>query len=104
MLGRPPGRELHFAACAACGLVTATFGGLARDVLLRRPGRILCAHAEVYAAPAFLGGLATTAWLRLHGRRRRVEAVLLGVYATVHCRVFAAERGWRLPAWATAAR
>ena len=56
------------------------------------------------ASAAFLGGLATTAWLRLHGRRRRVEAVLLGVYATVHCRVFAAERGWRLPAWATAAR
>lgn len=31
-----------------CGMMTATFGGLTRDVLCQRPPRILHAHAGTY--------------------------------------------------------
>ena len=57
-------RSPHVGGAALCGMFTATFGGLTRDVLLRRPVRILHSHAEIYAAPALLGGAATALWLR----------------------------------------
>ena len=47
--------------CALCGMFTATFGGLVRDVLCRQPVRILHAHAELYATTALLGAAAYVA-------------------------------------------
>mmetsp|Transcript_27928 Transcript_27928/g.67873 ORF Transcript_27928/g.67873 Transcript_27928/m.67873 type:complete len:154 (+) Transcript_27928:205-666(+) len=38
-----------------CGVMTATFGGLIRDVLCNRPVRILHSHAEIYATTAACG-------------------------------------------------
>ena len=73
-----------------------TFGGLTRDVLLGRPPRILYSHAEVYALPALLGGLATTAMIRLHPGLV-MASVLLGVWVTVLGRVLAINHGLRLP-------
>ena len=40
---------------AICGMATATFGGLIRDVLCGRPVRIVHSNAEVYAPPALAG-------------------------------------------------
>lgn len=41
-----------------CVLISCTTGGVVRDVLLRRPARVLHAHAEVYAETALVGGTA----------------------------------------------
>ena len=38
-----------------CGLLTATFGGIARDVLCLEPPRALYAERSMYATPALLG-------------------------------------------------
>lgn len=40
---------------AICGMTTATFGGLIRDVLCGRPVRIVHSNTEVYAPPALAG-------------------------------------------------
>ncbi len=40
---------------AICGMATATFGGLIRDVICGRPVRIVHSNAEVYAPPALAG-------------------------------------------------
>lgn len=98
---RWPAAELHFCGRALCGMFTACFGGLARDVLLRRPPRILHSHEEAYATPALLGGVATAAWLHFDDARRHrsVEAALLGTYVTVAARVVAVNRGARFPTW-----
>lgn len=42
---------------ALCGMATATFGGLTRDLLCGRPVRILHSTAEVYALPALAGAV-----------------------------------------------
>ena len=39
--------EVHFGGAVICGLMTATFGGMTRDVLCRKPARILFADKEV---------------------------------------------------------
>jgi len=41
--------------CVVCGMMTATFGGVIRDVLCHKPARILHAKAEVYASTALSG-------------------------------------------------
>lgn len=79
--------RLHFVACAVCGMMTATFGGVTRDVLIARPPRILYSAAELYAVPALLGGLTSTAVLRFVCDTMVVEAVLCGVWVTVFARV-----------------
>mmetsp|Transcript_78022 Transcript_78022/g.178496 ORF Transcript_78022/g.178496 Transcript_78022/m.178496 type:complete len:229 (+) Transcript_78022:3-689(+) len=44
-----------------CGISTATFGGMCRDVLCRRPVRILHSRAELYATCAMAGAATFTA-------------------------------------------
>ncbi len=50
-LGMPP------IVSVICGLSTATFGGVTRDVLMRRPPRILHSYAELYATTAITGSI-----------------------------------------------
>jgi uncharacterized membrane protein YeiH len=63
------GTEIGFAetgqwqAAVTTGLVTATFGGIMRDVLCLDPPRALYAERSMYATPALLGA-ATYAFLR----------------------------------------
>lgn len=95
--------KLHIIACASCGMITATFGGLTRDVLLGRPPRILYSVLELYAMPAFAGGLACSAVLRLWRDTLVLEAVMLGFWVTVHARVLAVNHGLRLPIFPSAA-
>lgn len=45
----------HPLICILCGMITATFGGVIRDTLCKRPVRILHSHAEIYATSALLG-------------------------------------------------
>eukprot|EP00450_Noctiluca_scintillans_P002635 CAMPEP_0194490060 /NCGR_PEP_ID=MMETSP0253-20130528/9409_1 /TAXON_ID=2966 /ORGANISM="Noctiluca scintillans" /LENGTH=320 /DNA_ID=CAMNT_0039330643 /DNA_START=40 /DNA_END=999 /DNA_ORIENTATION=+ len=89
----------HFMGCAACGMFTATFGGLTRDVLLGRPPRILYSHCELYAVPAFFGGCVTTAVTRLivGSDAAAMKSVLAGTVATAFARVYSYNYGTRLP-------
>eukprot|EP00996_Jenningsia_fusiforme_P001575 NODE_2449_length_1198_cov_28.174064_g2234_i0.p1 GENE.NODE_2449_length_1198_cov_28.174064_g2234_i0~~NODE_2449_length_1198_cov_28.174064_g2234_i0.p1 ORF type:complete len:295 (-),score=35.06 NODE_2449_length_1198_cov_28.174064_g2234_i0:241-1125(-) len=48
-------KNLPLTICLVCGMMTATFGGLIRDVLCNRPVRILHAHTEIYATTALTG-------------------------------------------------
>jgi len=91
--------RLNFGACAVMGMFTATFGGLARDVLCQKPPRILYATQEIYAIPAFTGGLACTAILR-YSSTLELEAVLLGSWVVIELRVLAINYGIRLPTFA----
>ena len=81
-----------------CCLVTCTGGGIIRDTLLRRPARVLHAHAEVYAETALGGGsaymLARTMLLPLQYR------ALAGMMTCISMRVYASShdvRMWSLP-------
>ena len=112
-VSKPP---LHLLACAGCGMFTATFGGLTRDVLIGCPPRILYSHMELYALPAFMGGcdarrthvpphvscpswfgrLATTISLRISSWLA-MDAVLFGAWVVVLARILALNHGLRLP-------
>ena len=48
-------KGLHPLVCIICGMFTATFGGMIRDVLCQKPPRILHSHAEIYASTALTG-------------------------------------------------
>lgn len=61
-------------------MVTATFGGLTRDVLSGRPGRILHSFEEIYATTA-LGG--ATAYVALHRLKAPAPVRILGGVGTV---------------------
>ena len=65
-------------------MVTATFGGLTRDVLSGRPGRILHSFEEIYATTA-LGG--ATAYVILHRLKAPTPVRILGGVGTVSRRV-----------------
>ena len=58
-----------------CGVATATFGGMTRDVLCARPVRIIHSNAEIYAQPAMAGA---TMYL-LARRAGAVPAVSIGL-------------------------
>lgn len=67
-----------------CGVMTATFGGAVRDVALRKPIRILRAHAELYASTALAGGVVYVA-LRAAGAPLQVR-IWAGVATAVATR------------------
>lgn len=75
------------------GVMTATFGGLLRDVVCREVPLIL--HREIYATAAAAGG-AAYALLRLYGPGVG-PAVATGFVVTLGIRGWAILRGLRLP-------
>lgn len=60
---------------AICGVATATFGGMTRDVLCGRPVRIVHSNVDVYAPPA-LAGATVYLWARRAGA---VPSVTIGL-------------------------
>jgi len=80
---------------AMCGMFSASFGGLTRDVISRHPVRIMHAHKDMYAFPAYVGSLAyqTVRSLGLALRYR----IAAGVVTTVMMRYYAWTCGWRMP-------
>ena len=63
-MGESLGAAVLFLAAVNVLHIISWTAGLTRDVLLGRPPRILYSHAELYAVPAYVGGLATTLVLR----------------------------------------
>lgn len=86
------------AAAVACGMFTATFGGVVRDVLMERPVRILHSYTDVYATTA-LGGASAYMLIRAAGAPVSLR-IIGGVAVAVAARVAAARNDWRLPTYA----
>ncbi|CAE7408158.1 unnamed protein product [Symbiodinium natans] len=95
-----PDHHVHAGACALCGLSTACFGGLVRDILCQKPPRILYAEHEMYATPALLGALVCVGLMRSGAETPLdVEGMLLGAWVVIALRVLALNHGVRLPAF-----
>ena len=87
------------AAAVACGMFTATFGGVIRDVLVERPVRILHSYADVYATAALTG--ATTYMLARAAGAPLSARIVLGAGAAVAVRVAAWTYDLKLPTYAS---
>ncbi|CAK4664081.1 hypothetical protein LEN26_000993 [Aphanomyces euteiches] len=83
---------------ALCGMITATFGGVTRDVVLNRPVRILYSHAEIYGVVALAGA---TVYLSLHrfAPKHQATRILVCIAFVVAMRQQAWTHGWRMPVW-----
>jgi uncharacterized membrane protein YeiH len=86
------------AAAVACGMFTATFGGVVRDVLMERPVRILHSYTDIYATTA-LGGATTYMLVRRMGLPVSTR-IIAGFSVAVALRVAANKHDWRLPTYA----
>ena len=86
------------AAIVACGMFTATFGGVVRDVLIDRPVRILHSYTDVYATTALSG--ATAYVLARHAGAPTSGRILAGVVTAVAMRKLAWTHDLRLPTYA----
>ena len=80
---------------AMCGMFSASFGGLLRDVISRHPVRIMHAHKDMYALPAYVGSLAYQT-VRSLGMELQYR-IAAGVAATILMRFHAWKYGWRMP-------
>eukprot|EP01062_Namystynia_karyoxenos_P008337 TRINITY_DN12938_c2_g1_i2.p3 TRINITY_DN12938_c2_g1~~TRINITY_DN12938_c2_g1_i2.p3 ORF type:complete len:108 (+),score=31.42 TRINITY_DN12938_c2_g1_i2:584-907(+) len=95
--------RVHPGICAACGMFTATFGGLTRDVLCAQPdgargrGRILHSRAELYATTALLG--ASVYVLARAAAAPSAACIAAGVGSAMAARWAAAEYHLVLPTW-----
>eukprot|EP00949_MAST-11_sp_MAST-11-sp1_P005309 g5309.t1 len=105
VIGAMNGRRSKLAAvlCACCGMVTATFGGLTRDVLCGIPaetsghGRILHSKAELYASTALLSG-GVYAGMRSMAIKSPA-CIAAGVATGIGARMVASKHDVRLPTW-----
>ena len=88
------------AAAVACGMFTATFGGVIRDVLVSRPVRILHSYTDIYATTALTGA---TTYMLVRAAGAPVSArILAGAGTAVALRKLAWSNDLRLPTYAGA--
>lgn len=83
--------------CGLCGMATATFGGVVRDILCDRQVRILHSTAEIYACTAAAGAATYLVARRL--KLPLFPRVAAGVGVAVALRTWAWSSGIRLPVW-----
>lgn len=81
--------------CVICGLLTATFGGVARDTICKKPARILHAHAETYGSTAIAGGTVYVA-ARAAGFSPAVR-IYSGIATSIALRYYSRQNDRRLP-------
>tara|TARA_B100000405_G_scaffold277156_1_gene219335 strand:- start:812 stop:1525 length:714 start_codon:yes stop_codon:yes gene_type:complete len=88
------------AAAVACGMFTATFGGVIRDVLMSRPVRILHSYTDIYATTALTGA---TTYMLVRAAGAPVSArILAGAGTAIALRKLAWSNDLRLPTYAGA--
>eukprot|EP00612_Vaucheria_litorea_P000531 CAMPEP_0171452996 /NCGR_PEP_ID=MMETSP0945-20130129/883_1 /TAXON_ID=109269 /ORGANISM="Vaucheria litorea, Strain CCMP2940" /LENGTH=289 /DNA_ID=CAMNT_0011977779 /DNA_START=87 /DNA_END=957 /DNA_ORIENTATION=+ len=90
--------KLSKTVCIVCGMFTATFGGVIRDVLCQRPPRILHSKAEIYASTA-LAGAGTYIGLRSL-KVSPIGRICGGFFVALGLRVAAWKMDLKLPTWA----
>ncbi|CAN8072197.1 unnamed protein product [Agarophyton chilense] len=89
--------RVPFVVVVLCGMATATFGGVVRDVLCGRKVRILHSRAEIYATTAAAGAASYVA-ARAAGAPV-IARVAAGVGVAAALRTWAWASGVRLPVW-----
>ena len=83
--------------CIICGLLTATFGGVVRDIICKRPVRICHSNAEIYGTTAIAG---STVYMAARGLNfSPAVRIASGVSMAVLARYGARKKGRRLPVW-----
>lgn len=85
---------------AICGMATATFGGLIRDVLCGRPVRIVHSTTEVYAPPALAGATVYLTSKRMGGSP--ATRLGLAIATCMGSRYIAVRNDLKLHTWDTA--
>ena len=89
-------------AAAICGMATATFGGVIRDTLCKRPVRILHSHQELYATCALAGA---TSYLVSRGAGLPTALnIFVGMGAAFALRYASMNYGLRLPTLSSSKR
>jgi len=83
--------------CLAGAVVTATGGGIIRDLLCNRPARVLHSHQELYATPAALGAAVFIA--AANAKAGGPAAIALGVGTGIVARAAAYFTDARLPTY-----
>mmetsp|Transcript_25230 Transcript_25230/g.47180 ORF Transcript_25230/g.47180 Transcript_25230/m.47180 type:complete len:383 (+) Transcript_25230:123-1271(+) len=81
--------------CVTCGMVTATFGGIMRDILCCKPVRIVHSHAEIYSVTAITGASVFVGLRRLG--LPPVFRIMGGVLSAVSMRYWATKYNITLP-------
>lgn len=88
-------KGFHPVICILCGMITATFGGVIRDVLTKRPPRILHSNSEIYATTALSGA---TVYLAIRSLGASpLFRIAGGIITAVAMRYAAVEYNIRLP-------
>jgi len=85
--------QLGFMGAVLMGVMTATAGGVIRDVLANQVPLIL--RREIYASACLVGG--TLLVLMMRGGVNRSGAALLAAVAVIAIRLLAIHRNWSLP-------
>lgn len=80
------------------GLMTATFGGITRDVICQEPPRSLYPHRSMYALHPLIGS-AVYALLRSRLGVPTDTAAMISFTTTLICRILSFDRALRLPHW-----
>jgi uncharacterized membrane protein YeiH len=84
---------VHPVPAAVMGVLTATFGGIVRDVLAGEPNVLL--RKEIYITPALLGAMLFTTLIVL--KVAFWPAALAGFFVAFGVRACALQFGWSLP-------
>ena len=87
--------KLPSIVCVVCGMITATFGGVMRDVLCQKPARIIYSHSEIYAVTALSGAICYVGMRQL--RFSPAVRIITGVLSAVVMRHSATKYGIKLP-------
>lgn len=87
-----------------CGVVTATFGGIGRDVLCLEPPRALYAERSMYATPALLGAACYVGFYMLNQMGVIYTPQWIGASVPFFLALFVRAAAWTyrlaLPRWA----
>ena len=94
---KPNGKQhcRHAASRSSSAEVTATGGGVVRDVLLNEVPVVL--QRELYAVPAFTGALAFALMRQTRPLSAGVVASVVAVLLTAGLRLVSVWRGWHAP-------
>ena len=93
---------VHPVFAVVCGVVTATFGGMIRDVVCGLPkptsrGRIFHSHSDIYATTAASG--ASTYMIARHLKAAMRIRIFSGIFAAIGLRWLAKVYHIGLPSW-----
>jgi len=77
------------------GVMTGTFGGVLRDVVLNEAPLLFRPTSQLYATPVFAGGLVQVGLIEFGASAR--TALIAGAALTIVLRLASMAFGWRLP-------